>query len=788
MKSCKILRYGAVCGLAALAAVGCSVDDAETIRVRELTAAEHELFVPASGGTAQIQLYSNGRVRVEALSDIGGWASVDRSEFDGDRMVSVTFTENDSFRRMAKLRFVLDGGTRADTVCIKQYGVVPSLECPAPYKAIRGSVETFTQFEIDTNIPLGDFAVATAYVGPTRDWIRSVQPEQGMLVVDTKPNPGEDVCKAVVNLSYVDGWEETFSANLYITQADKDDEFGREVSFADVRALATAEGMAVDEDILIEGIVVSDFHSKNMEANPSVSYDKVDVTVNDCTAYLESPDGRYGFRLRFDTPEDNVLARGTRLSLSLSGTVLTREENPERYTISSLVGENMVESVAGEAIPVKQRRISELTDDDVYTFVSLENTEFLFKEGSYANVYENYSLSSDVNASQTGNNNRMDGWASLLMDDAGNSIYAPVNMLCLWRRSGQGVPQGTGTTHGIVVHNELPRYGNVGRYQIRVLDESGFGMEWAGESAYTEFAEWDGNPHKYSFGTYAKFNSRYAYNRLESITPSDDISSGKTVPNAELFCENHVETTAAEAWPIAGTGNYNNPEVGSLGTSLTCKAYFVKAGVKGWYRWEGNEVVGYNGLRMEFSTASLNGSHMLLVRRGDHFGHHLENLSGALVRGVFRRRGTELYALPERRHGRRLRAPAFAAVVGRFAGRKPLQHLFLGGYRTDRPSLPPPRGGLRPGAGDGPHTPLRQGDDRAAARLERRHGNRRDQRRHDLRQPIAVGRHHPALPVASCLRSVIRYVSCSSFRCSSGAAAGTVRTTGTNPVRLRAAG
>ena len=35
MKSCKILRYGAVCGLAALAAVGCSVDDAETIRVRE---------------------------------------------------------------------------------------------------------------------------------------------------------------------------------------------------------------------------------------------------------------------------------------------------------------------------------------------------------------------------------------------------------------------------------------------------------------------------------------------------------------------------------------------------------------------------------------------------------------------------------------------------------------------------------------------------------------------------------------------------------------------------------
>ena len=195
----------------------------------------------------------------------------------------------------------------------------------------------------------------------------------------------------------------------------------------------------------------------------------------------------------------------------------------------------------------------------------------------------------------------------------------------------------------------MPRYGNVGRYQIRVLDESGFGMEWAGESAYTEFAEWDGNPPQILVRDYAKFNSRAYYNRLESITPSDDISSGKTVPNAELFCENHVETTAAEAWPIAGTGNYNNPEVGSLGTSLTCKAYFVKAGVKGWYRWEGNEVVGYNGLRMEFSTASLNGSHMLLgfsFAAGTISATTSKNLSGALVRGVFRRRGTELYALP----------------------------------------------------------------------------------------------------------------------------------------------
>jgi len=470
-------------------------------------------------------------------------------------------------------------------------------------------------FSTNLGALLAEMKVEVTYADPAvADFISDVELGAGELTYAITANEGVEKRYATITVSCADLAGGVVSASSNITQRVTAQP--REVSSADLRALFTAEdkSYASDEDHIDYLLcrVIGDAGNPNMDQNLNTGPNSITTDENDCTNYVQSLDGRYGFRLRFDTPEDNVLARGTRLSLSLSGTVLTREENPERYTISSLVGENMVESAAGEAIPVKQRRISELTDDDVYTFVSLENTEFLFKEGSYANVYENYSLSSDVNASQTGNNNRMDGWASLLMDDAGNSIYAPVNMLCLWRRSGQGVPQGTGTTHGIVVHNELPRYGNVGRYQIRVLDESGFGMEWAGESAYTEFAEWDGNPHKYSFGTYAKFNSRYAYNRLESITPSDDISSGKTVPNAELFCENHVETTAAEAWPIAGTGNYNNPEVGSLGTSLTCKAYFVKAGVKGWYRWEGNEVVGYNGLRMEFSTASLNGSHMLL--------------------------------------------------------------------------------------------------------------------------------------------------------------------------------
>ena len=631
MKSCKILRYGAVCGLAALAAVGCSVDDAETIRVRELTAAEHELFVPASGGTAQIQLYSNGRVRVEALSDIGGWASVDRSEFDGDRMVSVTFTENDSFRRMAKLRFVLDGGTRADTVCIKQYGVVPSLECPAPYKAIRGSVETFTQFEIDTNIPLGDFAVATAYVGPTRDWIRSVQPEQGMLVVDTKPNPGEDVCKAVVNLSYVDGWEETFSANLYITQADKDDEFGREVSFADVRALATAEGTAVDEDILIEGIVVSDFHSKNMEANPSVSYDKVDVTVNDCTAYLESPDGRYGFRLKFAAPADNVCLRGEQVKILLDGVTLSRESDPMRYTLRGLKAGNIEKAAEASALEPKARTIATLTDDDIYTYCALSGLEFSVKEGAYTNVREYDAIGNPCNANLsfaggTQAQKAKDGAANLLYDGDNDAIYMLVNMNCGWRRTGRSVPQGVGTVSGIVVHTPMERWGgNVGRYSIRPFDEADIDIPRAAASAYATLVEWRLDKAVISVGAY-KWNDNGTYTVGSAANSATQLvqnrmhaTTDNTGGGARLYSENRMlnqTVTADRSYPIAIVHGYRGLNVSNYvpgdGTTMGMSKYTMLGflgNVAGWYEWNGDTWTGKtNGIVMEFSTAGVGGS------------------------------------------------------------------------------------------------------------------------------------------------------------------------------------
>ena len=127
-------------------------------------------------------------------------------------------------------------------------------------------------------------------------------------------------------------------------------------------------------------------------------------------------------------------------------------------------------------------------------------------------------------------------------------------------------------------------------------------MEWAGQSAYTEFAEWDGNPHKYSFGTYAGFNSRYAYNRLQSITPSDDISADKTTPNAELFCENanSIRNLMLTAIGAANTEIYakakQQPELTGMGTTAVViilkekEAYISHVGDSRVYLFRNNEL------------------------------------------------------------------------------------------------------------------------------------------------------------------------------------------------------
>ncbi|MCQ2184785.1 MAG: hypothetical protein MJY62_05175 [Bacteroidales bacterium] len=228
---------------------------------------------------------------------------------------------------------------------------------------------------------------------------------------------------------------------------------------------------------ILDAVVVSDCRSRNMALNPNLVYDSVDITLSERTAYVQDADGGRGVRLVFNSSEDNILERYDCVRIELCGTVVEHAEVPDCISISGLSEGNIIGRQSGraDAVAAKVRRIRELSDSDIFTFVTIEDLDFACKNGSYVHVYENYVQYSDVlqgPAMKKWVNNRMDTWAALLRDSEGAAIYMPVNSLCLWRKNGAGVPQGTGSVSGIIVNEPNRRYGgNMGPYSVRPVDE-----------------------------------------------------------------------------------------------------------------------------------------------------------------------------------------------------------------------------------------------------------------------------------------------------------------------------
>ncbi len=271
---------------------------------------------------------------------------------------------------------------------------------------------------------------------------------------------------------------------------------------------AKAYGTTRGDQTIIKGVFVSDCDSKNMEYNPNTAYSTVDITETDKTGYFQELDGERGFRVKFESAEHNTFKPGDEVVLNLSGTTVVADSNASgttSYTIEGVRKENVMSLTAGE-VPSKVKTIAELTDEDIYTYVTLSDMEFVFKEGAYTNVKESYVQYTALNEGTKGPKNMQDSSARLMQDRNGNAIYMQINSLCQWRRKvnalaagNHGVPQGVGNLHGIITTNVDPRYGDnngfIGKYSIRPIDESDIAgdnaIPWASASARTTLAAWN---------------------------------------------------------------------------------------------------------------------------------------------------------------------------------------------------------------------------------------------------------------------------------------------------------
>lgn len=531
----------AVLAVGALLSAACSkYNYTEEKEIRELATSKHDYLVSDGGDACIIPVYATGHVEVSLLEGDVDWARLDQTSFDGDGMVTLEVDLNLGVPRMVNVLLHLPDHDLRDTVRVRQQGKAQSLQCLTPYITVNGAEQKVTVLDISAkNIPAEEIKVELEYSGYYKDWVSSTVVEKGKLTITTEPNTGYVSRRVKCSLYYVDGWGEKIKSDIYLTQSDPDGEVGTDILPVEVQAMATEQGFKVMDDLVIEGIVISDCTSRNMELNPMLDWNVVDTLASVRTAYMQTEDGKYGFRLQFADPAENALRFGTKIRLNLYGCTVSKQLDPARYTISGVSGANLVGAQTGILPVAKMKKISQLTDQDIYTYVTLTGTEFPLKKGTYLDIRE--VSASDWSANITGGavfSDTIDGWATLLIDDEGSGIYAPVNIKCNWRRTGTGLPQGAGNTSGVIVSHPMRRLGDAGRYQIRVIDQTGF--EMSEQSGYTLHAEWyNGYADRDAYKTK---NSKYGFNNLYTVVPSCEIldKPNNSLANGELLCQNYV--------------------------------------------------------------------------------------------------------------------------------------------------------------------------------------------------------------------------------------------------------
>ena len=357
----------------------------------------------------------------------------------------------------------------------------------------------------------------------------------------------------------------------------------------------------IDTDVLIEGFVISDPSSENREHNSQAYFNSV-ANNNAKVIYFESLDGKYGFRCHLASAKDvKNFPRYARMMLNLKGTSITRYGSG-RFAINNLSSSAIVRQFAGNAaaLPRKERYIHELTADDVYTFVTLKDCEFVFKDGSFSNVYENYSQRSSINKFGNG---MMDGWASLLCDKYGSKMYMYMNTRVPWRRDGSGVPQGAGDMKGVMVFTWMPRYGVAdffGVLAIRPMTRDDIAMSPDAATAnFKSIAEW----------TWTDVGSAF----------NTDNGQRKMVSTERILADAGNGTVhSMVGGEIIRGRDYNNLRI-SDGTEFGSKgdrgmvlrgAMRIKTKACNWWDWEHN--CG-RGIELNFSTEGITGENLMVA-------------------------------------------------------------------------------------------------------------------------------------------------------------------------------
>ena len=485
-----IVKYSSV--LLALASVAmlqsCDYDDAAKIDKVELGSPKGEYVINASDTTFTVPVYSNGKYHIEILDEAETWLHITGEPSDKDAALTLACDPNTEFKRKGRLALISDVDSRKDTITIKQRGWLVAKLAMNNTSIVADGSAGLVKSALSTNIPFKYMDVTTEYATEGDEWVQAVNVSEdgdgaGELELTLSGNPDEVAPRAAsVMLSYTDGWGDKVSLLVNLLQKSANNTLGQVLTM-DNFIDKYATGKVINDYVLIEGIVVSNTAGGNAGANEQKTTSAIDYTISNRTVYLEAEDGSRGVSILTAAEDDNIFEQFDKVQVLMHGTIANLKEEPLRCDITGVTKTMVTSRVSGtkSSVPGKEKYISELTDNDVYTYVTLKDVEFPVRKGAICPVNEGYTIATNAN--------RFSEYARLVRDRKGDDIYMVTNTVCAYRNDGTRLPYGSGKMSGVIVHEAFPRMdwrdgadpaeidddptlANIGRYQIRHQNKS----------------------------------------------------------------------------------------------------------------------------------------------------------------------------------------------------------------------------------------------------------------------------------------------------------------------------
>lgn len=416
----------------------------EDVQIYGIGCKDKEVSLTSSAGEYSLDIYADGDFTAE-LEEGLTWLRFSEAQDSSmivrssDVAIGFSYDVNRGLPRTTVL--TLTRGTNVVEVTFVQDGLLEGgVQIEQKNVSIPAEGGQFGA-KISTKLRAEDLTFEVEYKETdSQDWIDRITMKNNFITFDVKANVSEIVRHAVVSVLYEGG-----KGYIQVTQFSAGSTM-QEVQISELKSLLDKEGeCVVDSHLVLEGVVINDNLENNGAENRIISADNSDMTYADRILYIQSEDGNDGMKLIFSSSCSEMVSRYDRISLDTYGLTLKREDNPVRYSIARIPSEALVATMAGDAPHEKVRTLDELTDKDIFTLVTIPDVEIPVRKGSFAPIDIRYV-------------NLISAYPMVIRDKVGGTSHMMVNVNCPWSRDGKGLPEGSGSVTGVVVHEKCDNF------------------------------------------------------------------------------------------------------------------------------------------------------------------------------------------------------------------------------------------------------------------------------------------------------------------------------------------